>query len=109
MDIATARGGPVTGRSDAGYLALRSRSQLRLLPAHQALVHGLPRDAEHGCGDTLVAIRAAQCFGEKQFLGLFRLRERIGKGTGDRPRYAGRLCMVAAGLPPEIALVKRQR
>ena len=40
------------GRSDAGFLALRSRRRICLLAAHQALVHGLPRDAEHSCGDT---------------------------------------------------------
>ena len=44
----------VLGRPDAGYLALRWRTKLRLLAAHHEPVHRLPPDAEHGRGHALV-------------------------------------------------------
>ena len=46
--------GLVLGHPDAGYLALRWRTKIRLLAAHHGLVHRLPRDAEHGRGHALV-------------------------------------------------------
>ena len=54
----------------------------------------------------LIAIGTAQCFGEKQLLGLLEVRERIGKGTGGRRRYAGRLCSGRGGPTPQIAFLK---